>query len=69
MGIPNLGPLEIGLIVLLVLIIFGGGKLPQVFGAVGKGIREFRKAKEGEAEESRTGKRTEKSSNNNSQAS
>lgn len=62
MGIPHLGPLEIGLIVLLVLIIFGGGKIPQVFGALGKGIREFRKAKAGEeAEESKAGKDTEKS--------
>ena len=48
MGIPHLGPLEIGLIVLLVLIIFGAGKLPEVFGAIGKGIHEFRKAKAGE---------------------
>jgi sec-independent protein translocase protein TatA len=39
--------MEIGLIVLLVLIVFGVGKLPQVGGAIGKGIREFRKAKEG----------------------
>ena len=45
--IPHLGPMEIGLIVLLVLIVFGVGKLPQVGGALGKGIREFRKAKDG----------------------
>lgn len=48
MGIPHLGPLEIGLIVLVVLIVFGAGKLPEAFGAIGKGIREFRKAKAGE---------------------
>jgi TatA/E family protein of Tat protein translocase len=34
-----------------VLIIFGAGKLPQVFRAAGQGIREFRKAKEGEFDE------------------
>ncbi len=45
--LPHLGPLEIGLIVLLVLIVFGVGKLPQVGGALGKGIRAFRKGKEG----------------------
>ena len=41
------GPLEMGLILLIVLIIFGAGKLPQVFRAAGQGIREFRMAKEG----------------------
>ena len=46
--LPHLGPMEIGLIVLLVLVIFGVGKLPQVGGAVGKSIRQFRKAKAGE---------------------
>ena len=45
---PHLGPLEIGLIVVLVLIVFGVGKLPQVFGALGKGVNEFRKGKSGE---------------------
>jgi len=39
---------EFGIIVLLVLIVFGVGKLPQVFGALGKGINEFRKGKSGE---------------------
>lgn len=48
---PNLGPLEIGLILVLVLIIFGAGKLPEVGKALGKGIREFSKAKSGEDEE------------------
>ena len=45
---PHLGPLEIGLIILLVFSVFGAGKLPQVFGAVGKSVREFRKGKAGE---------------------
>jgi sec-independent protein translocase protein TatA len=41
-----MGPMEIGIILLIVLIIFGVGKLPQVGGAIGKSIREFRKEKE-----------------------
>ena len=45
------GPLEIGLIVILVLIVFGVGKLPQIGGGLGKGIREFRKGKEGSLDE------------------
>lgn len=48
MALPHMGPLEIGLIVLVILIIFGAGKLPQVGGAIGKGIRAFRKGQRGE---------------------
>lgn len=44
------GPLEIGLILLIIIIVFGVGKLPQVGGAIGKGIRSFRKAQSGEDE-------------------
>ncbi len=47
----RLGPLEIGLILVIILIVFGVGKLPQVGQALGKGIREFNKAKSGEDEE------------------
>ena len=44
----RMGPMEIALILLVVLIIFGVGKLPQVGGAIGRGIREFRKAQRGD---------------------
>ena len=47
----RMGPLEIGLILVIVLIVFGVGKLPQVGGSIGKGIREFRKAQRGEEDE------------------
>lgn len=47
----RLGPLEIGLILVIILIVFGVGRLPQVGGAIGKGLREFRKAQKGEDEE------------------
>ena len=47
----RMGPLEIGLIVLIILIVFGVGKLPQVGSAVGKGLRAFRKGQAGEDEE------------------
>ena len=40
---PVPGPLELVLILVIVAMLFGVGKLPEVFGAVGKGIREFRK--------------------------
>ena len=44
----DLGWPEILLILVIVLVVFGVGKLPQVGGAIGKGIREFRKAQHGE---------------------
>ena len=49
------GPWEIGLILVIVLIIFGVGKLPEVGSAIGKGIREFRKAQRGEEDEGEKG--------------
>jgi len=48
---PNIGPPELLLILVIVLIVFGVGRLGEVGGALGKGIREFRKASSGEEEE------------------
>ncbi len=45
------GPLEIGLILVIILIVFGVGKLPQVGAAFGKSIRAFKKGQTGEEEE------------------
>ena len=50
MAFPHIGGPELILILVVVLIIFGVGKLPQVGGAIGKGIREFRKGQRGEDE-------------------
>ena len=48
---PTLGPTELILILVIVVIFFGVGRLPEVFGGLGKGIREFRRAaKDGEEE-------------------
>lgn len=42
---------EILLILVIILIIFGVGKLPQVGSALGKGLRAFKKGQTGEEEE------------------
>ncbi|MEO8250893.1 MAG: twin-arginine translocase TatA/TatE family subunit [Chloroflexota bacterium] len=42
-----ISPLHLVLLLVVVLIIFGPGKLPEVGGAIGRGLREFRKAAEG----------------------
>jgi sec-independent protein translocase protein TatA len=47
----NFGIWEILLILFIVLIVFGVGKLPQVGSAIGKSIRNFKKAQSGEDEE------------------
>ncbi len=41
---PSLGPWELIVILVIVVVIFGAGRLSEVGGAVGKSIREFRKA-------------------------
>ena len=47
----HMGPWEIGLILVIILIIFGVGKLPQAGNAIGKGLRAFRKGQSGEEDE------------------
>jgi sec-independent protein translocase protein TatA len=47
---PKFGPVELILILVIVTMLFGVGKLPELFGAVGRGVREFRKNSEGEGD-------------------
>ena len=39
----NLGPWEIVLIILFVIILFGGKKLPELARGLGLGLKEFKK--------------------------
>jgi sec-independent protein translocase protein TatA len=50
-GIGPMGPFELIVVLAIVIIIFGVGRLPEVGGAIGKGIREFRKASKEDDEE------------------
>ena len=47
----NFGALEIGLILVIVILVFGAGKLPQVGEALGKSIRGFKRSMRGDDEE------------------
>ena len=59
----GLGTTELIIILVLVLIIFGAGKLPSVGGALGKGLRNFKDGiKEGPEEKNEEDK--EKLENN-----
>ena len=44
---PQIGPLEILVIFIVALIVFGPSKLPQIGRQVGRGFREFRKFQAG----------------------
>jgi sec-independent protein translocase protein TatA len=46
----NIGPWEIGFILIIVLIIFGPGKLPQLGESIGKAIKGFKQARDEDAE-------------------
>ena len=56
----RMGPWEIGLIVVIILIVFGVGKLPQVGGAIGKGFRAFKRGQSGEEDEEETSPKPKK---------
>ena len=45
---PRIGPTELIIILVIILIIFGVGRLGEIGGAMGKGIREFRKGQSGD---------------------
>jgi sec-independent protein translocase protein TatA len=40
--IPNIGPLEIAIVLVIALIVFGPKKLPELGRSIGSGINEFR---------------------------
>jgi sec-independent protein translocase protein TatA len=40
--LPNIGPLEIVVVLIIALIVFGPKRLPELGRSLGKGIREFR---------------------------
>lgn len=44
---PSVGPMELAVVFVVVLILFGPGKLPQVFKALGEGVKQFKDASQG----------------------
>ena len=40
--LPNVGPLEIAVVLVIVLVVFGPKRLPELGKSMGKGIREFK---------------------------
>jgi sec-independent protein translocase protein TatA len=48
---PNVGPLEIILVLIVALVVFGPKKLPDLGHSLGKGIREFKGSVTGDSDE------------------
>ena len=48
---PHLGVPELLIIMVIFILVFGVGKLPQIGKALGQGIREFRESSQGLGEE------------------
>ncbi|MFP4521036.1 MAG: twin-arginine translocase TatA/TatE family subunit [Fibrobacterota bacterium] len=42
----SLSPMELAVIFLILLLLFGGKKIPEIARGLGRGLKEFRKARE-----------------------
>ena len=54
----GLGPMEIALVFLIILLVFGAKRIPEIAHGIGKGITEFKKAARDVTDEFETGKET-----------
>jgi sec-independent protein translocase protein TatA len=48
---PNVGPLELIVVLIIALVIFGPKRLPELGRSLGKGIREFRGSLSGDSKD------------------
>jgi sec-independent protein translocase protein TatA len=48
--VHGVGWIELVIILVIVMIVFGVGRLPEIGGAMGKAIREFRSSQSGESD-------------------
>jgi sec-independent protein translocase protein TatA len=63
MGIP--GGWELIVIVLVIVLLFGSRKIPELMKGLGSGIREFKKASSGESDTNDNDKNSKKSNDSN----
>ncbi len=57
----NLGGGELVFVLIIVLIVFGAGKLPDVLGQLGKGVKTFREESSAENKAAATSDQTKQS--------
>lgn len=48
---PNIGPLELAIVLIIALVVFGPKRLPELGRSLGRGIREFRGSVSGDSQE------------------
>jgi sec-independent protein translocase protein TatA len=46
---PNIGPIELAIVLIIALVVFGPKRLPELGRSLGKGIREFRGSVSGDS--------------------
>lgn len=46
---PNIGPMEVLIVLIIALVVFGPKRLPELGHSLGKGIREFKGSVNGES--------------------
>ncbi|MEJ5285708.1 MAG: Twin-arginine translocation protein TatA [Candidatus Kapaibacterium sp.] len=56
----NLGPTELILIAVVILLIFGGKKIPELMRGLGQGLKEFKKATSDDVKDSTVTKSDDK---------
>jgi len=54
------GPGQLAIVVVLVLLLFGGKKIPELMKGLGSGIKEFKKASKDEDDDSKKGEEEKK---------
>ena len=48
---PNVGPLELAVVLIIALVVFGPKRLPELGRSMGKGIRELRESLSSDSDE------------------
>jgi sec-independent protein translocase protein TatA len=64
--LPNIGMPELLIVLVIVMVVFGAGKLPEIGAGLGKAIRGFKKATSGELDENEKSKEKELPKDNSS---
>jgi sec-independent protein translocase protein TatA len=64
-----MGPAELGIILIILLVLFGGSKLPSLAKGLGQSIKEFKKASKDEPEDEKPTAEAKKSEDNKTHGS